>query len=104
MSDLRAAFSDLAVEMEKHSNDHIHDKDGSTSMCAAVEGVCADRINVILKHAPDLAALEAQFREKAVELARRLNKHSMDVDKHSLLAARAVLALHAEVEKRKGGA
>ena len=96
MSDLRAAFSDLAVEMEKHSNDHIHDKDGSTSMCAAVEGVCADRINVILKHAPDLAALEAQFREAAVELAEAAQSVGM------MQQARAVLDLHAEIEKRKG--
>jgi hypothetical protein len=46
--ELIAKFSDLAVEMEKHSNDHIHDVIPD-NICAAVEGVCADRINAILK-------------------------------------------------------
>jgi hypothetical protein len=45
---LIAQFSDLAVEMEKHSNDHIHDA-LPDNVGAAVEGVCADRINAILK-------------------------------------------------------
>ena len=48
----------------------------------------------------DLAALEAQFREKALSMAN-------DAKKYSLLSddAEAVLALHAEiVEKVKGGA
>jgi len=43
-----ARFSDLAVELEKHSNDHIHDAD-LLGRQAAIEGVCADRINAILK-------------------------------------------------------
>ena len=99
MSDLRAAFSDLAVELEKHSNDHIHDDDPADRLGAAVEGVCADRINAILKHAPDLAALEAQFREKAMKLAKQFK----DFVEPLASQARAVLALHAEiVEKRKG--
>ena len=46
--DLIAKFRDLAVEMEKHSNDHIHDA-LPDNLAAAVEGVCADRINAILK-------------------------------------------------------
>jgi hypothetical protein len=45
---LRARFSDLAVELEKHSNDHIRDA-MPDNLGAAVEGVCADRINAILK-------------------------------------------------------
>ena len=51
MDELRALvakFSDLAVELEKHSNDHIHDA-LPDNLGAAVEGVCADRINAILK-------------------------------------------------------
>jgi hypothetical protein len=45
---LVAQFSDLAIELEKHSNDHIHDA-LPDNVGAAVEGVCADRINAILK-------------------------------------------------------
>lgn len=45
---LRTKFTDLAVELEKHSNDHIHDEIPD-NLAAAVEGVCADRINAILK-------------------------------------------------------
>jgi septal ring factor EnvC (AmiA/AmiB activator) len=54
--ELRARFSDLAVEMEKHSNDHIHDKSIESYLPAAVEGVCADRIKALFdppKDAPD---------------------------------------------------
>jgi hypothetical protein len=47
--ELIAKFSDLAVELEKHSNDHIHDESDVQRTAAAVEGVCADRINAILK-------------------------------------------------------
>lgn len=43
-----ARFSDLAVELEKHSNDHIHDDNESHVIAASVEGVCADRIKAIL--------------------------------------------------------
>jgi hypothetical protein len=47
--ELIGKFSDLAVELEKHSNDHIHDESDVTRAAAAVEGVCADRINAILQ-------------------------------------------------------
>lgn len=57
LRDIRARFSDLAVEMEKHSNDHIRDEDSSDRLGAAVEGVCADRIKAIL--ALDLASVAA---------------------------------------------
>jgi hypothetical protein len=55
MRELVAKLSDLAVEMEKHSNDHIHDDDPAERLGAAVEGVCADRIKAILE--PYRAAL-----------------------------------------------
>lgn len=47
----REPFSDLAVEMMKHSNDHIHDESEGKRIAAATEGVCADRINAILSRA-----------------------------------------------------
>jgi hypothetical protein len=56
LKELVAKLSDLAVEMEKHSNDHIHDA-MPDNLGAAVEGVCADRINAILK--PYRAALSS---------------------------------------------
>jgi hypothetical protein len=50
---LRAKLSDLATEMEKHSNDHIHDADAYNRVGVAVEGVCADRIKAILAALPE---------------------------------------------------
>ena len=52
---LRAKFSDLAVEMEKHSNDHIHSNNALEGRGAAIEGVCADRIKAILREAQPAA-------------------------------------------------
>ena len=51
----------------------------------------------------DLAALEAEFREKAVRIAQRILRiHREPASCHnSETDARAVLALHAEIEKRK---
>jgi hypothetical protein len=48
-SEIINSFSDLAVEMEKHSNDHIHSLEETKRSQAAVEGVCADRIKAIVK-------------------------------------------------------
>jgi hypothetical protein len=63
---LRAQFADLAVEMEKHSNDHIHDDDPAERLGAAVEGVCADRINAILSHALASSAATPEPRTKPI--------------------------------------
>jgi len=65
---LRARFADLAVEMEKHSNDHIHD-DGLRGHEAAIEGVCADRINAILNSIPADIAAKVKEREEQLETA-----------------------------------
>ena len=51
---LRSRMNDLATEMRKHSNDHLHDEDPIKAAQAAVEGVCADRI----EHAINLAGEE----------------------------------------------
>jgi hypothetical protein len=53
---VRAAFSDLAVEMEKHSNDHIASMDSDKRLAASIEGVCADRIYALLPRADELLA------------------------------------------------
>jgi hypothetical protein len=45
---LRASLSDLVIEMQKHSNDHLRDEDATIRAQAAVEGVCADRIAALL--------------------------------------------------------
>lgn len=45
---LIAAFRDLATDMRKHGNDHLHDEDLLLRSQAAVEGVCADRIDALL--------------------------------------------------------
>ncbi len=58
--ELTVQFADLAVELEKHSNDHIHDEDSAERLGAAVEGVCADRINAILTRAHRAAASSSQ--------------------------------------------
>ena len=59
---LIARFSDLATEMEKHSNDHIHDELPTNSVAAAVEGVCADRIRALLAQAqPEWVNLEDKY-------------------------------------------
>jgi len=62
VQELRTRFSDLAIELEKHSNGHIHDDDPATKMGAAVEGVCGDRINAIL--ALDPSAVKAAEEHK----------------------------------------
>ena len=69
-----------------------------------------ERFNRYFPQDPDLAALEAQFREKAVEVLTECRRVLGPAEMHTLneatcISIDAVLALHAEiVEKRKGGA
>ncbi len=71
--ELVAKFSDLAVELEKHSNNHIHDEIPD-NLGAAVEGVCADRINEILKPYRVAAPQPVQPEgERVREAARMIN-------------------------------
>lgn len=59
-----------------------------------------------LSGSPDLAALEAQFREKAVAQARRIGPSPDSCYTAACgcaqCEARGILALHAEIEKLKG--
>jgi hypothetical protein len=82
LKELIAKLSDLAVELEKHSNDHIHDEIPD-NLQAAVEGVCADRINAILKPYRQALATMEQPGEKSLRLRHAL-KAILEIGKRDL--------------------